>query len=44
MARKKTLEQSHRGFNTGAAPTAATPTACQVCGETPAVAKGGKTA
>jgi hypothetical protein len=42
MARKKTLEQSHRGFNTGAAPTAATPKACPVCGETPAVAKGEK--
>jgi hypothetical protein len=41
MARKS-LEQTHRGFNTGAAPTAATPTTCPVCGETPAVAKGEK--
>jgi hypothetical protein len=41
MARKS-LEQRHRGFNTGAAPTAATPTTCPVCGETPAVAKGEK--
>jgi hypothetical protein len=42
MARKKTLEQRHRGFNTQAHPSASTPTACPVCGETPAVAKGEK--
>jgi hypothetical protein len=38
MARKA-LEQRHRGFNTQAHPSAATPTTCPVCGETPAVAK-----
>jgi hypothetical protein len=42
MARKKTLEQRHRGFNTGAAPSTSTPTSCPVCGETPAVTKGEK--
>jgi hypothetical protein len=41
MARK-TLEQRHRGFNTGAFASASVPTTCPVCGETPAVAKGEK--
>ena len=41
MARKS-LEQRHRGFNTGAVASASTPTTCPVCGETPAVAKGEK--
>jgi hypothetical protein len=40
MARRKSLEQTHRGFNTGAFASASVPTACPVCGETPAVAKG----
>src|SRR6266850_7889191 len=42
MARKRSLEQTHRGFHTGAVPSTATPTACPVCGETPVVAKGEK--
>ena len=42
MARKKSLEQTHRGFNTGAFASASVPEACPVCGETPAVAKGEK--
>jgi hypothetical protein len=42
MARRLPVERTHRGFNTGAAPTAAMPTACPVCGETPVVAKGEK--
>jgi hypothetical protein len=42
MARKTTLEQRHRGFNTGAFASASVPTTCPVCGETPAVAKGEK--
>jgi hypothetical protein len=42
MARRKPLEQTHRGFNTGAAAITVTPKACPVCGETPAVAKGQK--
>jgi hypothetical protein len=41
MARKS-LERTHRGFNTQAHPSASTPTTCPVCGETPAVAKGEK--
>jgi hypothetical protein len=42
MARKRSLEQTHRGFHTGAVPSTSAPTACPVCGETPAVAKGEK--
>jgi hypothetical protein len=42
MARKRSMEQTHRGFHTGAVPSTSTPTACPVCGETPAVAKGEK--
>lgn len=42
MARKTTLEQRHRGFNTGAFASASVPTTCPVCGETPAVTKGEK--
>jgi hypothetical protein len=41
MARR-VAERTHRGFNTQAHPSTATPTACPVCGETPAVAKGEK--
>jgi hypothetical protein len=43
MARK-TLEQRHRSFNTGAFPSTSTPTTCPVCGESPDVAKGQKLA
>ena len=42
MARKRSTEQTHRGFHTGAVPSTSTPTACPVCGETPTVAKGEK--
>jgi hypothetical protein len=42
MARQKTLEQKHKGFNTGSFASASVPTACPLCGETPAVAKGEK--
>jgi hypothetical protein len=42
MARKRSLEQTHRGFHTGAVPSTSTPIACPVCGETPVVAKGEK--
>jgi hypothetical protein len=42
MARRLPVERTHRGFNTGAAASASTPTTCPVCGETPAVAKGEK--
>jgi ribosomal protein L37AE/L43A len=41
MARR-VASQTHRGFNTGAVASAATPTACPICGETPAVARGEK--
>jgi hypothetical protein len=41
MARKS-LEQRHRGFNTGAVASTSTPTTCPVCGDTPVVAKGEK--
>jgi hypothetical protein len=41
MARR-VAAQTHRGFNTGAAPNIATPSTRLVCGETPAVAKGEK--
>jgi hypothetical protein len=42
MARRLPAAGTHRGFNTGAVASAATPTTCPVCGETPAVAKGEK--
>jgi hypothetical protein len=42
MARKRSLEQTHRGFHTGAAPSTSTPTACPVCGEVPELVKGQK--
>jgi hypothetical protein len=42
MARKRSLEQTHRGFHTGAVPSTSTPTVCPVCGEMPAVATGEK--
>jgi hypothetical protein len=42
MARKRSVEQTHRGFNTGSFASRSVPTACPVCGETPAVAKGEK--
>jgi hypothetical protein len=42
MARKRSLEQTHRGFHTGAVPSTATPTTCPVCGATPAVTQGEK--
>ena len=42
MARKRSPEQTHRGFHTGAPPSTSTPMACPVCGETPTVAKGKK--
>jgi hypothetical protein len=41
MARKS-LEQKHRGFNTGAAPSTSTPKACPICGEPPMIVKGQK--
>jgi hypothetical protein len=42
MARRKPLEQTHRGFNTQAHPSASNPTTCPTCGEMPVVAKGEK--
>jgi hypothetical protein len=42
MARKKTLEQTHSGFNTRSFASRSVPTTCPVCAETPAVAKGEK--
>jgi hypothetical protein len=42
MARRKPLEQTHRGFNTQAHPSARNPTTCPTCGEMPAVGKGEK--
>jgi hypothetical protein len=42
MARRKSLEQTHRGFNTGPYPTKLAPTTCPVCSEMPPVAKGEK--
>jgi hypothetical protein len=42
MARRKPLEQTHRGFNTQAHPSARNPTTCPTCGEMAAVGKGEK--
>jgi len=42
MARRKPLEQTHRGFNTGPYPTTLTPETCPVCSETPEPIKGQK--
>jgi hypothetical protein len=42
MARKRSLEQTHRGVHTGAVPSTSTPATCPVCGEVPVVAKGQK--
>jgi hypothetical protein len=42
MARRKSLEQTHRGFNTGPYATTLTPEACPVCSETPEPIKGQK--
>ena len=42
MARKRSVEQTHRGFNTGSFASRGVPTTCPVCGETPVFAKGEK--
>jgi hypothetical protein len=41
MARRS-VEQTHRGFNTQAHPSVGNPSTCPVCGETPESVKGQK--
>jgi hypothetical protein len=42
MARRKSLERTHRGFDTRAFASAVTPSVCPICREMPVVAKGQK--